>query len=110
MGLIFGTSRFPAMPDDIEARDAKLAEHLRFLDDSITPGQLIAWEHLTIADISVACGLTMPCLIDPTFLKEFANVKSWYERVTTIFEFATVQKEFENFATQMKATTAEKKN
>ena len=54
MGLIFGTSRFPVMPDDIAAKDAKLAEHLRFLDGSITPGQFISGKNLTIADVSIA--------------------------------------------------------
>ena len=96
------------MPDDIAAKDAKLAEQLRFLDGSISPGQFITGEDLTIADVSIACGLTMPCLIDANFLDEFVNVKSWYNRVTAIPEFAAVQKEFENLAGQMKASMAEK--
>ena len=108
MGLIFGTSRFPAMPDDIAAKEAKLAEHLRFLEHSIAPGQFISGKNLTIADVSIACGLTMPCLIDPNFLDEFVNVKSWYERVTSIPEFAAIQREFEKLATQMKASMPEK--
>ena len=98
---------FAPIPDDIEGKEAKLAEQVRFLDGSIPAGNFITGKDITIADISIACGLTMPCLINPAFLDDFENVKAWFGRVAALPEFAGVHEQFQKFAAEMMAAKAE---
>lgn len=98
---------FAPIPDDLEAREAKLSEQVRFLDGSIPAGNFITGKDITIADVSIACGLTMPCLINPNFLDEFENVKAWFGRVAALPEFAEVHGQFQKFAEAMMAAKAE---
>ncbi|CBY40411.1 unnamed protein product [Oikopleura dioica] len=49
----------------------------------------------------------MPCLINPTFLDDFENVKAWFGRVAALPEFAEVHKQFQHFAAEMMAAKAE---
>ncbi|CAG5112468.1 Oidioi.mRNA.OKI2018_I69.chr2.g6683.t1.cds [Oikopleura dioica] len=100
---------FP-MPDDLPAKEAKLAEQIRFLDGSIQAGNFLTGKNITIADISIACGLTMPCLVNPKFLDDYENVKAWFGKVAALPEFAGIHGRFQEFVGQMMAAKAEEEN
>jgi glutathione S-transferase len=77
-----------------EAKCKAFEEKCQFLEDHLIKGEFLTGDNVTIADLSIACSLTMPTLVGYSFekyeklnklLKKVHDTKYWAE-VTAPFE------------------------
>lgn len=109
MGTLYGKGVaelvYPQLFNKVEEDPEKVKqmnEKLQFLNDHLIKGEYLTGDTMTIADISIACSLTMPQVLYPDILGKFEKVKAFYEKVTQMDGWEKITEPFWAWRSSMK--------